>query len=115
MEHASDTFLGAFVLGLDLPIDPEIAKVFQTVRASSAPVRFGAGSEHPLPAETAKRFSIQSVIAMAIYPKGDKPYMLGLHQCSTLSLDAAGRVAFPGDRRLDALTSLLMFRNLAGC
>ena len=115
MEHARPEFPGAFVLGLDLPIDPEIAKVFQTVRASSAPVRFGPGSEHPLPAETAKRFSIQSVIAMAIYPKGDKPYMLGLHQCSY------PRVWTPQEERLfqeigrrleDALTSLLMFRNL---
>ena len=115
MEHARPEFPGAFVLGLDLPIDPEIAKVFQTVRACSAPVRFGPGSEHPLPAETAKRFSIQSVIAMAIYPKGDKPYMLGLHQC------AYPRVWTPQEERLfqeigrrleDALTSLLMFRNL---
>ena len=115
MEHARPEFPGLFVLGLDLPVDPEIAKVFQTVRASSAPVRFGPGSEHPLPAEAAKRFSIQSMIGMAIYPKGDKPYMLGLHQCS------CPRVWTPQEERLfqeigrrleDELTSLLMFRNL---
>src|SRR4029077_7386323 len=41
MEHARPEFPGLFVLGLDLPVDPEIAKVFQTVRASSGPVRFG--------------------------------------------------------------------------
>ena len=55
------------------------------------------------------------MIAMAIYPKGDKPYMLGLHQCSY------PRVWTPQEERLfqeigrrleDALTSLLMFRNL---
>src|SRR4029434_4521343 len=33
MEHARPEFPGAFVLGLDLPVDPEIAKVFQSVRA----------------------------------------------------------------------------------
>src|SRR4029450_9349517 len=82
MEHARPEFPGLFVLGLDLPVDPEIAKVFQTVRASSAPVRFGPGSEHSLPVEAAKRFSIQSMIATAIYPKGEHTYMLGLHQCS---------------------------------
>ena len=89
--------------------------MFQTVRASSGPVRFGPGSEHPLPAEATKRFSIQSMIGMAIYPKGDKPYMLGLHQCSY------PRVWTPQEERLfqeigrrleDELTSLLMFRNL---
>ena len=115
MEHARPEFPGLFVLGLDLPVDPEIAKVFQSVRASSGPVRFGPGSEHPLPAEAAKRFSIQSMIGMAIYPKGDKPYMLGLHQCSY------PRVWTPQEERLfqeigrrleDELTSLLMFRNL---
>ena len=115
MEHARPEFPGAFVLGLDLPMDPDIAKVFQTVRASSSPVRFGPGSEHSLPAEAAKRFSIQSMIGMAIYPKGDKPYMLGLHQCSY------PRVWTPQEERLfqeigrrleDELTSLLMFRNL---
>ena len=115
MEHARPEFPGLFVLGLDLPVDPEIAKVFQTVRASDGPVRFGPESEHPLPAEAAKRFSIQSMIGMAIYPKGDKPYMLGLHQCSY------PRVWTPQEERLfqeigrrleDELTSLLMFRNL---
>ena len=115
MEHARPEFPGAFALGLDLPVDPEVAHVFHTVRASSSPVRFGPGSDHPLPAELAQRFSIQSMMAMAIYPKGDKPYMLGLHQCSY------PRVWTPQEERLfqeigrrleDALTSLLMLRNL---
>jgi PAS domain S-box-containing protein len=115
MEHARPEFPGLFVLGLDLPVDPEIAKVFQSVRAAGGPVRFGPGAEHRLPAEAAKRFSIQSMIGMAIYPKGDKPYMLGLHQCSY------PRVWTPQEERLfqeigrrleDELTSLLMFRTL---
>src|SRR5882724_11244712 len=115
MEHARPEFPGVFVLELDLPVDPDVAHVFHTVRASSGPVRFGPGSEHPLPAEAATRFSSQSMMAMAIYPKGDQPYMLGLHQCSY------PRVWTPQEERLfqeigrrpeDALTSLLMFRNL---
>src|SRR5437016_8210678 len=114
MEHARPEFPGAFTLGLDLPVSPDIAKVFQTVRASSSPVRFGPASEHPLPAETAKRFSIQSMIGMALYPKGDKPYMLGLHQCSypRAWTSQEERLFQEIGRRLeDALTSLLMFRN----
>ncbi|MEA2660283.1 MAG: hypothetical protein QOF64_3141, partial [Candidatus Binatota bacterium] len=114
MEHARPEFPGAFALGLDLPVSPDIAKVFQAVRASSTPVRFGPTSEHPLPAETAKLFSIQSVIAMAVYPKADKPYMLGLHQCSypRIWTSQEERLFQEIGRRLeDALTSLLMFRN----
>jgi PAS domain S-box-containing protein len=115
MEHARPGFPGAFALGLDQPMDSEVATAFRTVRASSSPVRFGPESEHALPTETAKRFSIQSVIAMAVYPKGDKPYMLGLHECSY------PRVWKPEEERLfqeigrrleDALTSLLLFRNM---
>src|SRR5438552_431642 len=115
MEHARPEFPGAFVLGHDLPVDPEIAKAFETVRASSSPVQFGRMSEHPLPAGTEERFRIQSMIAMAIHPKGDRPYMLGLHQCSY------PRAWTPREERLfqevgrrleDALTSLFMFRNL---
>jgi PAS domain S-box-containing protein len=115
MEHTRREFPGAFVLGLDLPVDPQVAKAFQAVRASSSPVRFGPTSEHPLPAEAAKRFSIQSMIGMAIYPKGDKPYMLGLHQCSYPRdwTPREERLFQAIGRRLeDALTSLLIFRNL---
>src|SRR6266446_6168233 len=114
MEHTRPQFPGAFALGRDLPVDPEIANVFQIVRASSSPVRFGPASDHPLPAETATRFGIQSMMGMAIHPKGNQPYMLGLHQCSY------PRAWTPQEERLfqeigrrleDALTSLLMFRS----
>src|SRR2546421_2680207 len=113
MEHTRPEFPGAFALGRDLPVDSEIANVFQIVTASSSPVRFGQASDHPLPAETATRFGIQSMMGMAIHPKGDQPYMLGLHQCSY------PRAWTPQEERLfqeigrrleDALTSLLMFR-----
>ena len=115
MEHTRPGFPGAFALGVDLPVDAEVANVFRIARASEGPVRFGPGAEHPVPTELAQRFSIQSAIGMAIYPKGGTPYMFGLHQCSH------PRVWTPpeeellreiGHRIADALTSLLMFRNL---
>jgi hypothetical protein len=82
MEHTRPEFLGAFALRLDFPVDPDIAKMFQAVRAASGPVQFGPGSAHPLPPEAAKRFRIQSIIATVLYPKGEKSYLFGLHQCS---------------------------------
>src|SRR5215813_2271999 len=115
MEHVRPQFPGAFTLGSDLPVTPEVVRVFKTVRASDTPVCFGPGSKHPLPPEAAAAFSIQSMIGMAIYPKGDKPYMLGLHQCSYPRVWTAQeeRLFQEIGRRLeDALTSLLMFRNL---
>jgi len=115
MERARQEFPGAFTVGRDLPMTRDVAEVFQTVRASSSPARFGPESKHPLPAETAERFSIQSVMGMAIHPKGDKPYMFGLHQCSYPRIWTAQeeRLFQEIGRRLeDALTSVLIFRNL---
>jgi PAS domain S-box-containing protein len=115
MEHTRPEFPGAFTLGLDLPVDEDVARVFQAARAASGPVRFGPGADHPVPAQLRERFGVQSLLAMAVYPKVDKPYLFGLHQCSY------PRVWTPQEERLfqaigrrleDALTSLLMFRNL---
>jgi PAS domain S-box-containing protein len=115
MEHVRPEFPGAFALNLELPVDSEAARTFQTVRASDQPVQFGPGSVHPMPEEATKRFEIQSMIAMALYPKGDKPYMFGLHQCSYPRIwTRQEERLFQGiGRRLeDALTSLLVLRNL---
>jgi PAS domain S-box-containing protein len=115
MEHTTPEFPGAFALAREMPVTPEIAELFRTVRGSSVPVRFGPGSTHPLPAETAARLNIQSMLGVAVYPKGDKPYMFGLHQCSYPRVWTAQeeRLFQEIGRRLeDALTSLLTFRNL---
>src|SRR5437016_11456281 len=115
MERTCPDFPARFGVGVEVPIDPMAADVLRTVMASSGPVRFGPGSPQPLPAEMAKRLGIQSRIVMALYPKGDQPYMFGLSQCSY------PRVWTPQEERLfqeigrrlaDALTSLSMFRSL---
>jgi len=115
MEHTRPEFPGVFALGVELPVDPEIAAAFTLLRTSTTPVRFGAGSDHAVPENAAQRFDIRSMIAMAIYPRGDRPYALGLHQCSY------ARAWTPPEERLfqeigrrleDALTSLLIFRDL---
>ena len=115
MQRTRPEYPGLFGVGDEVPMDPETAGVLRTVRASSGPVRFGPGSQHPLPAEMAKRLGIQSRIVMALYPKGDQPYMFGLSQCSY------PRIWTPQEERLfqeigrrltDALTSLSIFRSL---
>src|SRR5262245_30417652 len=115
MEHTRPEFPGAFALGGELPVDPEIASAFTLLRASTIPVRFGPGSDYALPEHAAQRFGIQSMIAMAIYPKGDRPYSLGLHQCSFARVWTQPEVRlFQGiGRRLeDALTSVLILCDL---
>jgi PAS domain S-box-containing protein len=68
-----------------------------------------------IPPEMRERFRIQSAIAIAVRPKGDRPYLFGLHQCShARGWTAAERRLFEEiARRLeDALTSVLAHRNL---
>ncbi len=115
MEHTRPEYPGAFVLGLDLPVDPDVARVFETARSSGGAVRFGPGADQPVPAELAERFKIQAMIAMVVPPKLGQPYLFGLHQCSY------PRAWTPQEERLfqeigrrltDALTSVLIFRSL---
>ena len=115
MEHTRPEFPGAFVLGRELPVDADVAELFRTMRASSAPVQFAPGSEHRLPGGLAQRFNIQSQISMAVYPKVDKPYLFGLHQCSyprVWTRQEKRLFQEIGRRLADALTSLLIFRDL---
>jgi PAS domain S-box-containing protein len=115
MERTRPEFPGAFPPERDVPMDPAVIEVIRATRACDGPVRFGPGSEHPLPAALATRFSLQSQMSIAIYPKGDRPYLFGLNQCSypRVWTPQEERVFQEIGRRLaDALTSLLMLRNL---
>jgi len=115
MEHTRPEFPGAFAMGTDLPIDTEVATVFRSARVAKGAVLFGPGYEHPVPAQVAERFSIRSTMVMAIYPKVDRPYLFGLHQCSRpRQWTGQEKRLFEeiGRRLADSLTSLLMFRSL---
>jgi PAS domain S-box-containing protein len=114
-ERTRPEYTGAFSPGVDIPNAPGAASVFRTVLASAGPVRFDPESEGALTAPSAERFSIKSMIAMAVYPKVDKAYMFGLHQCSYPRVWTAHeeRLFHEIGRRLaDALDTLLMVRNL---
>ncbi|HEY2765041.1 MAG TPA: PAS domain-containing protein [Pseudonocardiaceae bacterium] len=114
MERTRPEYIGAFGGGVDIPNEPDAAGVFRSVLAASGPVRFDSESDCVLP-RSAERFSIKSMMAMAVHPKVDKPYVFGLHQCSH------PRVWTPQEERLfheigrrlaDALDALLMFHDL---
>lgn len=114
MEHTRPEYPGAFALGRELPMDAEVASVFRAARSTPAAVRIGAPGA-PVPAVLAERFQIRSIMAAAVYPKGDRPYLFGLHQCSRdrVWTDVEERLFQEVARRLgDVLTSLLMYRNL---
>jgi len=115
MQRTRPEFPGRFGIGEDIPMDPDTAEVFQIVRGASGAVAFGPGSAYPLPERMAKALGVQSRLLMALYPKGDRPYMFGLSQCSSprvWALQEAQLFQAIGRRLTDALTSLSMLRSL---
>ncbi|MCQ3980669.1 MAG: hypothetical protein DPW09_45265, partial [Anaerolineae bacterium] len=115
IERTRPEYPGASALGVPIPVTPDTVQFFQTVRDASGPAQFGLGAAHPLPVQNRELYRIQSILAMSIYPKVDKPYMFGLHQCSH------PRIWTPEEERLfqeigrrlaDALTGLLVYRDL---
>jgi signal transduction histidine kinase/PAS domain-containing protein len=115
IERVQPEYTGAFGLGLEIPNEPEVTGVFRSVLASDGPVRFDPETGSAVPSAPAARLDVRSMIAMAVYPKLDKPYMFGLHQCSH------PRVWTPQEERLfqatgqrlaDTLDALSMFHDL---
>ncbi|MFC1634050.1 PAS domain S-box protein [Planctomycetota bacterium] len=115
MERTRPEYPGALAMGLEMQTNEEIARVARTLLAANGPVRFDPGSEHLLPPVVARKFGYQSMIGMAIYPKTGNPWMFGLHQCSyarVWTLDEGRLFQEIGRRFADALTSLMMLRDL---
>ncbi|HVO59466.1 MAG TPA: sigma 54-interacting transcriptional regulator [Terriglobales bacterium] len=115
MERTRPEFPGAFALGLDFPMDAKTAHVHRLIRASKGAMRFGAGSDNPVPSSIADRFAVQSQICMAVYPKVDNAYIFGLDQCSHPRVwGQREQKLFEeiGHRLTTALTGVLVFRSL---
>jgi diguanylate cyclase (GGDEF)-like protein/PAS domain S-box-containing protein len=115
MERTRPEYPGVLALGQPIPMDKGEADTAQALLDSSGPILFGPGTGHALPAAAAARFSIKSILSMALHPKTGKPWQLGLHQCSR------AREWTPGEIRLfeqvarriaDGLDNLLTTRHL---
>jgi formate hydrogenlyase transcriptional activator len=114
-ERAAPKFAESGLLGLDLPMDAEVANVHRVVAASETAERFGPEANNPIPSGMAERFGVQSQLCVAIYPKIDKPYIFGLDQCTWLrnwTKQEQNLFEAVGQRLAALLTSLLMSRDL---
>jgi signal transduction histidine kinase len=114
LERTRPEYAGARAVGVGIPNDPEVASVSRTALESNGPIRFDPESDQALPAQLGERFGVKSMIAMAVYPKVDKPYLFGLHQCSyrrVWTLQEERLFHEIGWRLADALDTVLMFRD----
>jgi signal transduction histidine kinase len=114
-ERTRPEYRGASGTGAGISNDPKIADISRVALASGGPVRFDPESDQALPAELGERLGVQSMIAMAVYPKVDKPYLFGLHQCSyqrVWTLQEESLFHEIGRRLAEALDAQLMVRDL---
>jgi len=115
MERCRPEYPGVLALRLVVPMTEEVAETFRILLKSDGPVKFGPGTEYPLPTDVSERFRFKSFMSMAVHPKVDKPWQFGIHQCSypRVWTREEERLFQEIGRRLgDALTSLLAFRDL---
>lgn len=115
MERTRPEYPGALALGLVMPMDADVATTLRILTDTDSPVTYGPGNQYPLPRDAAEQFFIQSQMSMAIYPKGDKPYHFGIHQCADARIWTADEKKLYqqiGRRLADGLTGLLAYRDI---
>jgi diguanylate cyclase (GGDEF)-like protein len=115
MERTRPEWPGTFALGIERPVDEQVAATWRILIEAGRPVTFGPGGDYPLAAEFPKLFDIQSFVAMVLSPKIGPRWLFGLHQCSHPRqwTDEETRLLQEVGRRLaDGLTTLLTLRNL---
>jgi PAS domain S-box-containing protein len=108
MECTRPPLGAAFAAWTDVATDADMAAVYTAARSSTQPVL-------ALPAPLADRLGIRSQIAMAFRPKGDEPYLLGLHQASQArawTADEQRLFQEIGGRLADTLSNLRAIRSL---
>lgn len=115
MECTKLEYPGVLKLGAPMPISEDVAATYRVLLNSDSPVKFGTMSPYPLPEDVSERFGFKSLMSMAIYPKVDKPWQFGIHQCShdrQWKPEEERLLKEIGRRLADALTGLLILRNL---
>jgi PAS domain S-box-containing protein len=115
VESCKPEYPGVFKLGIDVPTSNDVAQTFKILLEAEGPLKFGPGTEYPLPADTSERFGFKCFMSMAIRPRIGSPWEFGLHQCSHVrNWTAEEERLFQeiGRRLADGLSSLLSYRDL---
>ncbi len=81
-EAASPDYPGLAARGEKLQITPEIAATLQLALDTGEPVILDPETRSPEELEVLARYSVRSQISIALKMTNDRPWMLGLHQCS---------------------------------
>ncbi len=115
MERTRPEFPGAGATNEKLPINGWALQAYELSLGADGPVAFDAQGNTPPPLEEInKRFQIQSQLLMAIRPKADYAWLLGIHDCRKPKVYSGAIEMFRaiGHRVEDGLTSFLATKEL---
>jgi PAS domain S-box-containing protein len=113
-EKNKPEYPGAFTSGQELPIDAQAAETIRKALDSGSPVVFGPEPENQID-DLAARFSVLSQMIMAIHPKTGKPWMFGMHQCSSARVWTSNERSLFKEisfRVVEGLNNLILLRDL---
>jgi PAS domain S-box-containing protein len=115
MEHTRPDFPRVSVPPHGLPMTAAHADVARAALACGGALPAGPGHGREVEPEIAAQFGVRSKMLMALQPKGDRPYLFGLHQCSRARIwtkEEQRLFEEIGRRLTEALSSLIAFRSL---
>ncbi len=115
MERTRPEYPGVNELGVKILMDPGGAESLRRLLAARGPVRFGPGTDNPLPTEIAEQYGIKCFLAMAICPRVDQPWQFGIHQCSHVrrwTVEEERLFEAIGRRLADGISILVSHREL---
>ncbi len=114
MERNRPEYPGAFALGEEIPMLPEVEVIFRGALDKDGVITVDSQDADALK-KTHERFSILSQMHMAVYPQRGKPWLFGMHQCSHYrdwTDEEKNLFREIGHRLADSLSSLLFQREL---
>ena len=115
VERSRQEYAGLAIPGVDVPTTPAVAQFSRIARSTSGAVPFGPGHDFKLSADSERLFKVRALLLMALYPKSERPYAFGVHQCSSeraWTVQEQRLFEEIGYRLENALTGLLMLRSL---
>jgi diguanylate cyclase (GGDEF)-like protein/PAS domain S-box-containing protein len=116
MERIKPGYPGPLTLGKTLPLDDELRSAHRIIMERASPVQFGPDAECPVPRCLHDQYQVKSQILMVLHPKLGKPWLFGIHRCIVPELCSETEAQLfqeIGQRLQDALTGLLMYRDLS--
>src|SRR5580658_3117559 len=114
-DWARPAFAHSALVGVDVPMDATVASVHRLVGSSQGAVCFEKETNEAISDYGTERLGVRSQICLAIHPKIDKPYLLGLDQCTharNWTQQEQRLFEAIGQRIATLLTSLLLSRDL---